>query len=153
MKSHAAFAALICLAACGPRLGHEADLIPVALAPAIALLDSAVPATVRDSLGRFASDSGITEYLDHSAWFARNVWLWRTGPVAESLASRGFPNPEDTFGIILAAYIAHLRGRPIDYDSILRATPRPPPASSFRTIVPFGTGPRERPPIRTGDSQ
>ena len=114
------------------------------------MLDSAVPMAVRDSLGRWASDSGITEYLEHSAWFTHNVWLWRTGPVAESLASQGFPNAEDTYGILLAAYIAHLRGRPIAYDSILRATPRPPPESSFATVIPLQTGPRERPPNRPG---
>lgn len=146
MELRVGFIGLMCLTACGPRPGHGATVVPAALAPAIALLDSAAPAAVRDSLGRFASDSGITEYLVHRGWFARNVWLWRTGPVAESLASRGFPNPEDSYGIIMAAYIAHLRGRPIAYDSILRATPRPPPASSFPTIVPFRTGHREHPP-------
>jgi hypothetical protein len=150
MKLGAGIVALTCLAACGPRTGHEVAVIPAALAPAIALLDSAVPPPVRDSLGRLASDSAIVEYLDQSAWFARNVWLWRFGPVAESLASRGFPNPEDTHGILLAAYIAHLRGRPIAFDSILLATPRPPPPSSFRTIVPPRTVPRERPPKAPG---
>jgi hypothetical protein len=120
--------------------------VPPAVAPAFALLDSALAPGVRDTLRSWLPDSAIRFHLSLGMWLRNEAGLWRGGPVADSLRVRGVQHPDDMSHVILQAYGLYLRGMPIDLAALVRAVP-PPPVGFKVLTVPVGV-PDSVPPTR-----
>jgi hypothetical protein len=123
--------ALVSLA-CTKPAAHAAPAIPPAIAPAFALLDSVLSPAQKDTLRRMLPDSAGLYHFTLGLFLRNEGGLWKGGPVAESLLARGVKQPDNMFGIILAAYGLYLRGKPIDLDSLVRGV-RPDP-TGFKTL-------------------
>lgn len=125
--------------------------VPLALAPAFALLDSSLSATERDTLRRWLPDSAVLYHMSLGMWLRNNGGLWRGGPVADSLRSRGLQHPDDMSQLILQAYGLYLNDLPIDVAVLVAKIPPPPTGYELLTSpsVAPGTQPsptRERVP-------
>jgi hypothetical protein len=117
--------------------------VPEAIAPAVALLDSLLPATTRDSLRTILPDNAMALHMSLGMWLRGEAGLWKGGEVADSLQAHGLTHPDDMSHVILQAYGLYLNGRPIDLDSLIRT--RPPAPSGFKTFAPPAHEPNRAP--------
>ncbi len=113
------------------RLDAAPD-VPPAIAPAFALLDSALSPAQRDRLRHVPPDSIIALHFSLGLWLRNNAGLWRGSPVAESLRARGVVQPDDMSQLILLAYSGYLRGEPVDLAALARDLP--PPPTGFKVL-------------------
>jgi hypothetical protein len=127
---------LLVLACSPPDSSPVAGRIPPALAPAFALLDSALSPASRDSLRRLLPDSVSELHFSLGMWLRNNGGLWKGGPVADSLRARGVTHPDDMSHLILTAYGFYLRGQRVPLDSLIRAVPPLMRPEDFPVISP-----------------
>lgn len=123
---------VLVLAACSGPAPDAA--VPAAIAPAFALLDSALTDADRQRLERTLADSAALVHHTLGMWVRNEAGLWRGGPVADSLRARGVRHPDEMSLVILEAYGLHLRGAPIHLDSLIRALPPSPSPESFTEL-------------------
>jgi hypothetical protein len=103
-----------------------AELPPV-VADAFRRLDRELPSETRDSL-RAAPPGGMWRYHHSIGMYVRNEYrLWHGGPLQDYFLAKGLRHPDDMSGVLLEAYGLYLRGARVNVDSLIRASPPPPP--------------------------
>jgi hypothetical protein len=103
-----------------------AELPPV-VADAFRRLDRELPSETRDSL-RAAPPGGMWRYHHSIGMYVRNEYgLWQGGPLQDYFRAKGLRHPDDMSGVLLEGYGLYLRGARVKVDSLIQASPPPPP--------------------------
>ncbi len=108
--------------------------VPPALAPAFALLDSALSPAAQDTMRRWLPDSAVLYHMSLGMWLRNAGGLWQGGPVADSLIARGVHHPDDMSQIVLQAYGLYLNGRPVDLAALVASVP--PAPTGYQELSP-----------------
>lgn len=110
-----------------PGAGSALAGLPPVVSDAFRRLDRELPSGTRDSL-RVTPPDGMWRYHHSIGMYVRNNYgLWKGGPLQDYFLARGLRHPDDMSGVLLEAYGLYLRGARVNLDSLIRASPPPPP--------------------------